>query len=317
LLARIRSDKIACRKSVVRNNCIVQKTRASSRHEIMMKRFGAVSIACTFGIGLLALAPAPLYSPARAQSADLVLCDRIAADPTDPDKPKDVKGIPDIAPADVATAIKFCKVASAASRRALYQLGRAYAANQQLPEAVGAFRKAADKGSTSAMVELGVLFATGSGVPKDEAQARKLFERAAQGGNPRGASNLAALPESGGTPPDPAKTRALLAKAADGNSAEAQYQLGLMLADGIGGPQDDVAARGLFEKAAAQDHPGALERMGAFAQSGRGGPRDASAAKGYYERAAQLGNEEAKAALKRAECSWVIKDKRGNVVTCF
>jgi TPR repeat protein len=60
-----------------------------------------------------------------------------------------------------------------------------------------------------------------------------------------------------------------------------------------------------------------LERMGAFAQSGRGGPRDASAAKGYYERAAQLGNEEAKAALKRAECSWVIKDKRGNVVTCF
>ena len=138
-----------------------------------MKRPGAVSIACTFGIGLLALAPAPLYSPAHAQSADLVLCDRIAADPTDPDKPKDVKGIPDIAPADVATAIKFCKVASAASRRALYQLGRAYAANQQLPEAVGAFRKAADKGSTAAMVELGVLFATGSGVPKDEAQARR------------------------------------------------------------------------------------------------------------------------------------------------
>ena len=156
-----------------------------------MKRPGAVSIARTFGIGLLALAPAPLYSPAQAQSADLVLCDRIAADPTDPDKPKDVKGTPDIAPADVATAIKFCKVASAGSRRALYQLGRAYAANQQLPEAVGAFRKAADKGSTAAMVELGVLLATGSGVPKDEAQARKLFERAAQGGNPRGVANLA------------------------------------------------------------------------------------------------------------------------------
>ena len=136
-----------------------------------MKRPGAVSIACTFGIGLLALAPAPLYSQAHAQSADLVLCDRIAADPADPDKPKDVKGSPDIAPADVATAIKFCKVASAASRRALYQLGRAYAANQQLPEAVGAFRKAADKGSTSAMVELGVLLATGSGVGKDEARA--------------------------------------------------------------------------------------------------------------------------------------------------
>jgi TPR repeat protein len=120
-----------------------------------------------------------------------------------------------------------------------------------------------------------------------------------------------------GAPSDPVKARALLSRAAETNSAEAQYQLGLMTADGIGGPKDDVAARALFEKAAAQDHPGALERMGAFAQSGRGGPQDSSAAKAYYERAAALGHEDAKAALKRAECSWVIKDKRGNVVTCF
>ena len=169
------------------------------------------------------------------------------------------------------------------------------------------------------MVELGVLLATGSGVAKDEAQARKLFERAAAGGNARGASNLAALSESGGAAPDPVKTRAALAKAAETNAAEAQYQLGLMIAEGIGGPKDDVAARALFEKAAAQDHPGALERMGAFAQSGRGGPQDASAAKAYYEKAATLGNEDAKAALKRAQCPYVIKDKRGNVVTtlCF
>jgi len=118
---------------------------------------------------------------------------------------------------------------------------------------------------------------------------------------------------------DPARRRALLTKAAETNSAEAQYQLALMAADGVGGPQDDVAARALFEKAAAQNHAGALERMGAFAAAGRGGPRDESAAKAYYERAAALGNEDAKAALKRLECPWVIKDKRGGVVTnlCF
>jgi uncharacterized protein len=89
----------------------------------------------------------------------------------------------------------------------------------------------------------------------------------------------------------------------------------MMIAEGVGGPKDDVAARELFEKAAAQDHPGALERMGAFASSGRGGPQDSSAAKAYYERAAALGNDEAKAALKSAECRWVVKDKRGKVVT--
>src|SRR5262245_31166763 len=129
----------------------------------MTRRSGAVSIACS----LLALTAA-LPSPAHAQSADLVLCDRVAADPTDPDKPRDVKGTADIAQSDTATAIKFCKVASSSSRRALYQLGRAYAANGQIADAIGAYRKAAEKGSTSAMVELGVMLATGSGVAKDE-----------------------------------------------------------------------------------------------------------------------------------------------------
>ena len=283
-----------------------------------MTRSGAVSIACNVSIALLALTIPSLHSSVHAQTADLVLCDRVAADPTDPDKPKEVKGTRNIDPADIATAIKFCRTASATSRRALYQLGRAYAANQQLPDAISAYRKAADRGSTAAMVELGVMLATGLGVAKDEAEARKLFERAAAAGNPRGASNLVAL-GSGGAPSDPVRARALLARAAETNSAEAQYQLGMMTADGIGGPKDDVAARALFEKAAVQGHAGALERMGAFAQNGRGGPQDSQAAKAYYEQAATLGNEDAKAALKRAECPIVIKDKRGKFVgnLCF
>jgi uncharacterized protein len=263
---------------------------------------------------IVTLPPSSLH----AQSADLVLCDRIAADPADPDKPADVKGVTEIAAADVATAIKFCRTAGNASRRGLYQLGRAYAANRQLPEAIAAWRKAADKGSTSAMVELGVLYGTGQGVAKDDAEARKLFERAAQAGNPRGVTNLAALSGGNGAPADPARAREMLAKAAETNP-EAQYQLGLMLADGTGGAKDDAGARSLFEKAAAQNHAGALERMGAFSEEGRGGPKDSTAAKSYYERAAALGDEDAKKALKRMECPYVIKDKRGNLVTnlCF
>jgi TPR repeat protein len=283
----------------------------------MAKRPGAGFRTLTLGIGLSMLIAGSLLSPpGRTQSADLVLCDRIAADPGDPDKPVDVKGTPEIAQSDIATAIKFCKVASGSSRRAMYELGRAYAANRQMPEAVAAWRKAADKGSTSAMVELGVLLGTGSGGTKDQAEARRLFERAAEAGNPRGVSNLAAL---GGGAPDPGKARALLTKAAEANSAEAQYQLGIMNADGVGGAKDEAAARAWFEKAAEQNHAGALERMGAFAESGRGGPQDSAAAKAYYEKAAALGNESAKAALKRVECPYVIKDKNGKFVTnlCF
>ena len=269
------------------------------------------------GVALAALLIVLAPALAQAQSADLVLCDRLAADPTDPDKPADVKGVGEVAPADIATAIKFCKKVATSSRRAMFELGRAYAANNQIPDAVAAWRKAADKGSSAAMVELGVIYGTGVGVARDEEQARKLFQRAAEAGNPRGVSNLAAL-GGGAASSDPVRSRELLAKAAETN-AEAQYQLGMMLAEGTGGAKDDVGARALFEKAAAQNHPGALDMMGQFAQEGRGGPKDKDAAKAYYERAAALGDEDAKKALERLRCPYAIKDKRGNLVTtlCF
>lgn len=166
-----------------------------------------------FAVVTLALAP----SLAHAQSADLVLCDRVAADPSDPDKPADVRGVTDVAAANVATAIKFCKKAAGSSRRAMFELGRAYAANNQAADALAAWRKAADKGSTSAMVELGVAYGTGAGVAKDENAARKLFERAAEGGNPRGVTNLAALGGSTAAT-DPERSRELLSKAAETNA---------------------------------------------------------------------------------------------------
>jgi uncharacterized protein len=295
----------------------------------MVQRSCSVSLAASFRVATLLLSVAAalalFHSAAHAQSADLVLCDRLAADPTDPDKPVEVKGNPEIAPPDVATAIKFCKIASsgkiapASSRRALYELGRAYAANRQTAEAAGAYRKAADEGSSAAMVELGLLLANGSGVAKDDAQARMLFQRAAQAGNPRGATNLAALSTGAGASGDPAEARALLARGPETNSAEAQFQLGLMYANGVGGPKDDVAARALFEKAAAQGHADALDWAGNFAETGRGGPKNKDAAKGYYEKAAALGNEDAKTALHRLKCPLMLTDKRGNMLTdiCF
>ena len=105
-------------------------------------------------------------------------------------------------------------------------LGRAYAANHQNPEAIAAWRKAADKGSSSAMVELGVLYGTGAGVAKDEAQARKLFERRRSRQPPRHHPISAAL---GGAvaAADPAQARACWQSGR--NLPEAQYQLGVML----------------------------------------------------------------------------------------
>jgi len=193
----------------------------------------------------------------------------------------------------------------------MYELGRAYAANQQMPDAIAAWRKAADKGSTSAMVELGVALGTGNGVAKDPAQAHSLFERAAAAGNPRGIINLVALADNGGPPFDPVQARAMLVKAVGStSSAEGEFQLGLMYANAVGGPKDDVAARVLFDKSAAQNHPFALEWAGLFAETGRGGPKDEAAARADYEKAVALGNDDAKAGLRRMRCSIQLSDKK-------
>lgn len=273
----------------------------------------------TVGYGLF-IAAAPLmalHSSAHAQSAEQVLCDRIAADPADPDKPGDVSGVLNIQATDIPLALKYCRLASPRSRRAMYELGRTYAANNQMPQAESAYRKAAAAGSTAAMVALGILYDGGSGAGKDPAQARALFQRAATAGNALAVARLAALDQRAGQSMNPVQERALLTNAAAANSADAQFQLGLMYANGVGGPKDDVAARSLFEKAAAQGNVDALDWMGSFAANGRGGPRDVGAAKSYYGKAAALGNEDAKAQLKLLDCSLIMKDSRGHVVGCM
>jgi TPR repeat protein len=111
----------------------------------------------------------------------------------------------------------------------------------------------------------------------------------------------------------------VLERAAGANSADAEFQLGLMAARGTGGPQDDAAARALFERAAAQGNTDAMVWFGAFAELGRGGPADKAIAKSYFAKAAALGNEEAKERLKALDCPYALKDKQGNVMTrlCF
>ena len=54
-------------------------------------------------------------------------------------------------------------------------------------------------------------------------------------------------------------------------------------------------------------------------RAGAAAPQDTRAAKTYYERAAALGDEDAKAALKRLDCPYVLKNKRGEVWSnlCF
>jgi len=262
-------------------------------------------------------------TPLAAAPADTATCDRLAAHPDDPDKPAGVTGRYDIAARDIVRAVTACKAAAGApdaSRRVIFELGRAYEFNRQPAEAASAYSKAADLGSTSAMVGLGGLYAGGTGIEKNEGEARKLFEQAANAGNAVAMTNLGSLYGQGlGVPVDFATARSWFAKAAAANSAEAMFQLGLMTQDGDGGSKDDVAAKVLFEKAAALNHAGAIERLGAYAEAGRAGPKDAKAAIAFYRKAATLGDEDAAEALQRMKCPFTLKDKNGKAAgsICF
>jgi uncharacterized protein len=268
---------------------------------------------------VVAVAALLAHTTAARAETDIETCDRLAAFPDDPDKPTGVAGNYQIPPPDIAAAVKACKATAGATdapRRLWFELGRAYEFNHQPAEALRAYRKAVDMGSTTAMVGLGGLYAKGSGIKANPAEARKLFERAAAAGNTIGMINLGSVYGAGiGGPVDFAKARAWFTKAAEANSSDAMFQLGMMAENGDGGPKDDAAAKAWFEKAAALNHPGALERLGAYAEAGRAGPKDQAAALAFYKKAAALGDDDAQEALQRLRCPYSLKDRKtGKVV---
>ncbi|MGH7219212.1 MAG: tetratricopeptide repeat protein [Nitrospiraceae bacterium] len=73
--------------------------------------------------------------------------------------------------------------------------------------------------------------------------------------------------------------------------AAAQYNLGLLYANGQGVPKDDAQARQWYEKAAVQGHAAAQVNLGSLFDYGRGVPQDFKMAVGWYRRSAEQGND--------------------------
>jgi len=73
--------------------------------------------------------------------------------------------------------------------------------------------------------------------------------------------------------------------------AAAQYNLGLLYANGQGVPKDDAQARQWYEKAAVQGHAAAQVNLGSLFDYGRGVPQDFKMAVRWYRRSANQGND--------------------------
>jgi len=120
----------------------------------------------------------------------------------------------------------------------------------------------AKQGQAVAQYHLGLLYANGQGVPKDDAQARQWYEKAAIQGHANAQANLGSLYDYGRGGPQDFKmaVRWYLRSANQGNDL-AQRKLGLLYERGDGVPKDYVQAYMWYTLGAANGGKiGALQR---------------------------------------------------------
>jgi TPR repeat protein len=108
---------------------------------------------------------------------------------------------------------------------------------------IAKWRKAAEQGVAYAQYNLGVMYTSGQGVPKDAKLAVQSFRRAAEQGFADAQNNLGVMYASGqGVPKDDKIAVQWYRRAAEQGDAKAQSNLGLMYWKGKGVPQDLVQA---------------------------------------------------------------------------
>ena len=112
------------------------------------------------------------------------------------------------------------------------------------------------------------MYASGRGVPQDDAEAVKWYRKAAEQGHADAQNNLGVMYASGrGVPEDAVEAVKWYRKAAGQGNADAQFILGFMYNDGRGVPKDAVQAYAWFNIAAGRGYQLAEEIRESLAES--------------------------------------------------
>ena len=159
-------------------------------------------------------------------------------------------------------------------------------------------RRAAEQGDASAQNKLGLMYAIGRGVGKDDVEAVRWYRKAAEQGNAWAQNNLGVMYANGrGVGKDDVEAVRWCRKAAEQGDAWAQNNLGVMYANGRGVGKDDVEAVRWYRKAAEQGNAWAQNKLGVMYANGRGVGKDYREAVGWYRKAAEQGNSSAQGNL--------------------
>jgi len=174
-------------------------------------------------------------------------------------------------------------------------------------------REASEEGNATAQHRLGVRYASGLGVDKDESEAVKWFRLAAEGGHAGAQERLGHCYANGlGLARDERTAANWYRQAAEQGQPDAQIALGNLYASGAGVEQDDAAAVSWYRKAAEQGQVDAQDCLGAMFLAGRGVERDDQAAYAWFQKAAGAGHAGAQCHLGQmyADGHGVARDER-------
>jgi hypothetical protein len=158
----------------------------------------------------------------------------------------------------------------------------------------------AEAGDSSAMVDLGMNYAYGRGVPQDYPKAVNWLLKASDAGDAAGMNNMGVMYANGfGVPRDYQQAAAWYRKAAEAGYVRAMANLGSMYEHGNGVPRDSQQALDWYRKAAEGGSSSAMYDLGVMYENGEGVVRNRQQAVEWYRKAAVLGELHAKQSLQR------------------
>ena len=135
---------------------------------------------------------------------------------------------------------------------------------------VGLLARSPGRHTPVAQANLAVMYARGTGVAQDDAEAARWLRLAATQGNAMAQCNLGLMCTNGiGVAQDPAEAWQWYRLAADQGHAAAQYNLGVMYETGTGVAQDHAAAVWWYRLAADHGNPAAQAQLGRLVAGAR------------------------------------------------
>ena len=142
---------------------------------------------------------------------------------------------------------------------------------QRAEEGINWLRKAAKGGATRAMVLLGNLSLTGTGLTKNTADAKTWLQQAADLGDPEAFESLSLMYETGeGVEKSPAKALEFLEKAAKRDSVKALLRLAIKNLHGDSTAKDPKKALAYLNKASGLGSVDAQTALGSMYETGEG-----------------------------------------------